>query len=186
MSLSYCTKCGHLISTTAPRCPGCGVPPYRGGRVASPVVPDRRDYGSVPVINEERQMFIQRQTTGMQRAGGIVALVAGIFGIFAAIVTLLIGGMGTAFNAQGAATVVGLGWGGVAFSFATIILGAVTIGAKSKVPGIFIIICAIVGAILGGTFVAIFMVLALAGGIIATVGTKTSVPPSAVAFDYNR
>ena len=25
MALVYCTKCGHRVSTTAPRCPGCGV-----------------------------------------------------------------------------------------------------------------------------------------------------------------
>jgi len=30
----------------------------------------------------------------MQKAGGIIALVAGIFGVFAAIFTLAVGGMG--------------------------------------------------------------------------------------------
>lgn len=29
--LVYCTKCGHEISTSALRCPGCGASPYRGG-----------------------------------------------------------------------------------------------------------------------------------------------------------
>ena len=53
----------------------------------------------------------------MKKAGGIVVLVAGIFGVLAAMFTLFTGGLATAFEAEGAGTVVGLGWGGVAFSF---------------------------------------------------------------------
>ena len=53
----------------------------------------------------------------MRKAGGIVALVAGILGFFAAIFTLFVGGVGSAFSAQNADTVVLLGWGGVFFSF---------------------------------------------------------------------
>ncbi|MCK8516063.1 hypothetical protein M0534_06960 [Methylonatrum kenyense] len=103
----------------------------------------------------------------MRKAGGIIALIAGIFGIFAAFTTLFVGGMGSAFEAEGAATVVGLGWGGVIFSFLVVILGAVCMGAKSKAPGVLLIIASIFGAVLGGTLVALFMVLALIGGILA-------------------
>lgn len=108
----------------------------------------------------------------MQKAGGIIALVAGIFGVFAAIFTLLVGGLGAGLEAENASTVIGLGWGGVGFSFLTIVLGAVTLGAKSRIPGILLMICAVAGAILGGTIVAVFMVLAFIGGLIATFGTK--------------
>jgi len=108
----------------------------------------------------------------MRKAGGIIALIAGIFGIFAAIATLFVGGMGAAFEAEGADTVVGLGWGGVVFSFLVIILGAVCMGAKSKIPGVLLIIASIFGAVLGGTLVALFMVLALIGGILALFGEK--------------
>ena len=107
----------------------------------------------------------------MQKAGGIIALVAGIFGIIAAGVTLFVGGIGSVVEAEGASTVIGLGWGGVAFSFLTIILGAVAIGAKSRWPGILLIVSAIAGAILGGTLVAIFMALAAVGGIVAVIKT---------------
>ena len=34
------------------------------------------------------------------------------------------------------------------------------------------IICSIIGAITGGTFVAVCMALALAGGVVATIGVK--------------
>ncbi|GAB6171973.1 DUF4064 domain-containing protein [Paradesulfitobacterium aromaticivorans] len=109
----------------------------------------------------------------MKKAGGIISLIAGIFGILSAGITLFLGGAASAFNADGASTVVGLGWGGVLFSFLVIIFGAVAIGAKGKVPGILLIISAILGAILRGTLVAIFMVLALIGGILALIGNKS-------------
>jgi hypothetical protein len=112
----------------------------------------------------------------MQKAGGIIALIAGIFGVFAAGFTLFAGGLSAAFEAEGSDTVIGLGWGGVLFAFLTIALGAVAMGAKSKLPGALLVLCAIGGAVLGGTLVAIFMVLALIGGIFAMIGTKK--PPT--------
>ena len=79
----------------------------------------------------------------MRKAGGIIALVAGIFAVFAAGVTLFTGGLGAAFEAEGADTIVLLGWGGVLFAFLTIVLGAVAIGAKGRAPGILIVLCAV-------------------------------------------
>lgn len=112
----------------------------------------------------------------MKKAGGIIAIIAGVFGTIAAGITLLVGGLGSALGGEGASTVIGLGWGGVLFSFATIVLGAIALGAKNKIPGTLLIICAVLGAILGGTLVAVFMVLALIGGILAVVGTKKPAP----------
>ena len=117
----------------------------------------------------------------MKRAGGIIAIIAGVFGVISAGVTLLVGGLGTAMKAHDASTVVGLGWGGVIFSFATIVLGAVTLSAKGRVQGILLIVCAVLGAILGGTLVAVFMVLAMVGGVLAVVGTKKTTPVGAEA-----
>lgn len=108
----------------------------------------------------------------MQKAGGIIALISGIFGTIAALFTLLVGGVGSAFKADQASTVVYLGWGGLAFSFLVIVLGAIAMGASSRIPGVLLILSAIAGAILGGTFVAICLVLALIGGILATFGVK--------------
>ena len=47
--------------------------------------------------------------------------------------------------------------------------------AKSKKPGLILILCAVVGAITGGTFVAVCMVLTLAGGVLATIGAKKQI-----------
>lgn len=115
----------------------------------------------------------------MKKAGGIIAIIAGIFGIFAAGATLVMGGIGAAAGAEGGETVIGLGWGGVLFSFLTIIFGAVALGAKTKTPGVLLILSSIAGAVLGGTLVAVFMVLSLIGGILATMGAKA--PPKPVA-----
>lgn len=110
----------------------------------------------------------------MQKAGGIIALVAGVFGVLAALATLMIGGAGSALDADGASTVVGLGWGGVLFSFLVIVLGAVAMGAKSRKPGAMLIASSVLGMILGGTLVALFMLLSLVGGILAVVGIKAA------------
>ena len=110
----------------------------------------------------------------MKKAGGIVALIAGVFGVVAAGITLFVGGLGGAFDAEGASTVIGLGWGGVLFSFLTIAMGAVTINAKTKKPVVILMVFAIAGAILGGTVVAIFMGLAFIGGVIAIFDKKSS------------
>lgn len=106
----------------------------------------------------------------MKIAGGIIALIAGIFGIIAAAMTLFVGGLASAFEAEGSSTVVGLGWGGVFFSFLVIVLGAVALGVDRKLVGVLLIIASLAGAILGGTIVAIFMALALIGGILVTIG----------------
>ena len=110
----------------------------------------------------------------MRKAGGIIALVAGILSVFAAIFTLFVGGIGGALEAEGAETVIGLGWGGVFFSFMVIVLGAVIIGRQGKFSCILLMVSAIAGAVLGGTIVAIFMALALMGGIIAIFDKPTT------------
>ena len=117
----------------------------------------------------------------MRKAGGIVALIAGVFGVIAAGFTLFFGGVGSVFEAEGASTVVGLGWGGVVFSFLIIVLGAVAMGAKGRWPGILLVICSIAGAFLGGTLVAIFMALAAIGGVLAAIPGRKVEPVRQVA-----
>ena len=117
----------------------------------------------------------------MKTAGGIVALIAGIFCIFSAGATLIIGGVGSAVNVSSANTVIGLGWGGVIFSFTTIVFAAIALGLRSRVPGILLVLNSIAGAILGGTLVAIFMALALIGGVLVIFGGGKKKVPSITA-----
>ncbi|MDE0199884.1 MAG: hypothetical protein OXK78_16880 [Caldilineaceae bacterium] len=105
----------------------------------------------------------------MRKGGGIVALIAGIFAVGAAFITLFVGGIGEAFGADEADVVTNLGWGGVICSFLTIVLGAIAIGTRTRIVGILLCLTAIGGAIGGGALVAIFMALALIGGLFVTI-----------------
>lgn len=109
----------------------------------------------------------------MNKAGGIIGIIAGVLGVFAALATLLVGGAGAEFQANGASIVGGLGWGGVFFSFMSIVCGTMVF-SEPKGAGIALVVTSILGAVLGGTTVATCMVLALIGGILATIGAKSS------------
>lgn len=116
------------------------------------------------------------QTAGMRRAGGLIGLVAGIFGVLAAIVTLMIDGAGAAFKADRAGEVVALGWFGLLLSFLCIVLGAVAIRAAGQLPELLLIVTACLAAVFGGSMVAICMALALAGGVLAAIpGRKRAI-----------
>ena len=116
----------------------------------------------------------------MQKAGGIIALIAGILGFIAAIVTLMAGGLvagleNVSDSDNSASSQIGaFGLLGILFSFLTIIFGAIAMGTKTRIVGYLLIVCSIVGAISGGTLVAVCMALALAGGIVATIGVKAN------------
>lgn len=113
----------------------------------------------------------------MKKAGSILALISGILGFFAALVTLGIGGLGQAFDADGMGTVTSLGWGGVIFSILVIVFSSIAISSAYKAAGITLLITAILGAVLGGSFVAIVMVLAIIGALLSIFGTQKSDVP---------
>lgn len=108
----------------------------------------------------------------MRKTGGIISLIGSILAVFAAVGTLFIGGCGSALEAEGASTVVGLGWVGLILSIVLIVFSVMMISSPSTSKAIWIIVLSIVAAFLGGTFVAIFMVLCLVGGVLAYIGSK--------------
>lgn len=108
----------------------------------------------------------------MKRAGAIIALIAGLLGIFTAFITLTIGGIGSAFGGAGADTIIGFGWAGIFLTLFLIVFAVVAIYSSSKLPSIAIIILSLVSSIAAGTFVAIFMLLSLIGGILALIGVS--------------
>jgi hypothetical protein len=114
----------------------------------------------------------------MNKAGGIIGIVAGIFGFFAAVITLSIGGVGQAVSdvvgntETGKAAVdsiVGFGYAGIVSSFAVIVFGALAF-ARPRLAGIGLLIFSILGIIYGGSFVAVCMALSLLGGIFSLFG----------------
>ncbi|MEG7923083.1 DUF4064 domain-containing protein [Bacillus cereus] len=93
----------------------------------------------------------------------VLGLIGGIFGIICAFVALLIGGMGAAFEADGANTVIGLGWGAVALSILGIV-GSVMVRSKAKVGGIMMTVAAI------GGFICISIIYLLPGVLLLISG----------------
>lgn len=118
----------------------------------------------------------------MRIGGGIIGLIAGIFGFIAAIATLFIGGVTAAFEAPDGGLFIALGWGGVLFSSLIIIFSSVAIGLKKRWPGIAMALSSLFGAVFGGPFVAILMVLSLIGGVLVFFGAPKRVS-SDVASD---
>lgn len=106
----------------------------------------------------------------MKIAGGIISLVFAVLAVGGSLFTLVLGGIGGAVGAEGAETVVGLGWAGLFISFVIIVFAAASIAAKSKFPSVMVIALSLVNVIAGGTVVAIIMVPTLLGGILALVG----------------
>lgn len=109
----------------------------------------------------------------MGKAGGIIGLIGGVFAVIAAIFTLLLGGFGAVFEAKDASTVVNLGWYGLAAAFLVIVFGAVAI-AKPSVGAFGLFVLSLVGAVVGGSAVAICLALAFLGGLLAAIGTKNA------------
>lgn len=108
----------------------------------------------------------------MQKAGAIVALVAGNFGVFAAGFTLYTGQLGSVLGVEGADFYIVPGWAGLAFSLLTILFGAIAIVAKGPAPGILVIVCAVCGALVGGGLTTIPLVIAAVGGILVLKGRR--------------
>nr|WP_088325605.1 DUF4064 domain-containing protein [Bacillus cereus] len=94
----------------------------------------------------------------------VLGLIGGIFGIICAFIALLIGGMGAAFEADGANTIIGLGWGAVGLSILGIV-GSVMVRSKAKAGGIMMTVAAIGGFICISIFFLLPGVLLLIGGL---------------------
>ncbi|MEK5251557.1 DUF4064 domain-containing protein [Bacillus sp. FSL R9-9530] len=93
-----------------------------------------------------------------------LGLIGGIFGIICAFIALLIGGMGAAFEAEGADSIIGLGWVAVALSILGIV-GCVVVKKNAKIGGIMMTVAAIGGFICISIVYLLPGVLLLIGGL---------------------
>ncbi|MDG0918404.1 DUF4064 domain-containing protein [Bacillus paranthracis] len=94
----------------------------------------------------------------------VLGLIGGIFGILCAFIALFIGGLGSALEADGANTVIGLGWGAVGLSVLGIV-GSVMVRSKAKAGGIMMTVAAIGGFICISLIYLLPGVLLLIGGL---------------------
>lgn len=104
----------------------------------------------------------------MGKAGGIMAIIGGIFGMLAGFATLFLGGLVGAFGAEGAGTVISFGMAGIGASLLTVVSGGISL-AKPRMGGIGSIVLSLFGIVLGGTLVAMCLALGLIGGILAVL-----------------
>ncbi|MBG9714221.1 DUF4064 domain-containing protein [Bacillus sp. CCB-MMP212] len=94
----------------------------------------------------------------------VLGLIGGIFGVLGAVLALMIGGMGAAFEAEGADSIIGLGWAAVGLSILGIV-GSVVVKNKAKAGGIMMTIAAIGGFICIFVFYILPGILLLIGGL---------------------
>jgi len=92
----------------------------------------------------------------MRVAGLVLGIIGGIIGLFASGAALFIGGLGSALNANGASTVVGLGWVALLLSILGILGGALAL-AHPRVAGILMLTAGV------GGFISVSLVYVVAG-----------------------
>jgi hypothetical protein len=110
----------------------------------------------------------------MRKAGGLLALFAGLYGVVAAMITLIVlGGLGTSPSVDPSGVL--LGWLGLALSILISILGVASICTSSQWPVLLLLLCALTGAVISETLVALCMAGAFVSGLLAT-GGRVSIP----------
>jgi ABC-type multidrug transport system permease subunit len=105
----------------------------------------------------------------MRTLGGNIAVTAGLFGTVAAVATLVVGLAG-AIEAEQPVGISWFEWGAVLVSFSTVFLGAICLHARSVMAGMVLMVASMCGVMVGGVFVAVFMVLTFVGGAVASLG----------------
>ena len=103
----------------------------------------------------------------------VLGLIGGIFGIIAGIIAMTVGGLASAFSADGASTVTNLGVGAILLSVLGIV-GAVVVGSKGKLGGLFMTIAAIGGIICVSYFYILSGILLIIPGIMGLVKKNQS------------
>ena len=108
----------------------------------------------------------------MKTAALILGLLGGIGGFIGALFALIAGGLGTAFNLEGAETIVGLGWAAIPLSLLGIVGGAITI-ARPKGAGIMMLISGIGGFIAISAGYLFGGPLLIVGGVLALLASRS-------------
>lgn len=91
-----------------------------------------------------------------------------MLGIVAGFFTLFVGGIGSAFEAKEADSILNLAWVGIAAAMLVVIGGGVSL-ARPRGGGMVAVFASVVGIVYGGSLVAICLVLGLIGGSLAVL-----------------
>jgi predicted membrane metal-binding protein len=107
------------------------------------------------------------------RTGALVlGIIAGLAGLLSAVLALLVGGLGGAFDAEGAGTVVWLGWSALGFSLLGLVGAALSL-AKPILAAVIMLVAAIAIAISISLFAIIATPLFLIAALLAFLGRNT-------------
>ena len=109
------------------------------------------------------------------KVGGIIALVAGLLQLGVMFGMLVMNSGSRAFDSSLGTFAwpnldvgIGFSWGGLIFAYGTVFVAAYLLaGARGMIPGIALIVCALLGAIIGGVHIAALSLLTLIGGVIS-------------------
>jgi hypothetical protein len=107
------------------------------------------------------------------RTGALVlGIIAGLAGLVSAVLALFVGGLGGAFDAEGAGTVVGLGWSALGFSLLGLVGAALSL-AKPVIAAVIMLIAGVAVAISISLFAVIATPLFLIAALLVFLGRKT-------------
>jgi hypothetical protein len=110
----------------------------------------------------------------MRKTGGLLALCAGLYGLVAAIITLIVlGGLGSSVSVDPKGVLIG--WAGLGLSLTISVLGATIIRTSSQGPVFLLLLLALMGAVISETLVSLCMAAAFFSGLLAT-GGRVSIP----------
>lgn len=94
----------------------------------------------------------------------VMGIIGGVFGILASIFAMTVGGLGSAFGAEGGDQIIGLGFAAMLFSILGIIAGAIA-KSKRKLAGWLLLISGIAGFICISMFFTISGILFIVAGL---------------------
>jgi hypothetical protein len=102
----------------------------------------------------------------------VLGIIAGLAGLVSAVLALFVGGLGGAFDAEGAGTVVGLGWSALGFSLLGLVGAALSL-AKPVIAAVIMLIAGVAVAISISLFAVIATPLFLIAALLAFLGRNT-------------
>lgn len=110
---------------------------------------------------------------GMSTAALVLGIVGGVFGILAGLLAMMVGGIGSAFDAEGSGSIVGLGFAAIMLGVLGIIGGALS-NRNPKVASILQGIAGFLGFIAISLFWLLAGVLLLVGALLAFLSRNSS------------
>jgi hypothetical protein len=124
------------------------------------------------MVTKEVKAAERGEARGGMRTGALVlGIIAGLAGLLSAVLALMVGGVGAAFEAEGASQIIGLGWSALGFSLLGLFGAAMSI-AKPRLAALVMAVAGIAVMISISLFAVIATPLFLVGALLAFLGRR--------------